>query len=854
MKLLSLLISLFFYTTVSATDYYISSAGKDTNTGLSATLAWKTIAKVNAAFSALKPGDRVLFNRGDTFYGSLVISKSGASGSPIVISAYGTGANPIITGFTTVNAWKNLGGNIWESTNTVSTLATCNMVVINGVNTPMGRYPNAAWLPIQSSNGHTSISSSSLKGTPNWAGAELVLQTNAWLIDRRNILSQSEGTLNFITPSTSTIDNQYGFFIQNDSRTLDLQNEWYYNSKTKKIQIYSTSSPTDVKVTTIDNLVTFNTAYVIIENVSIVGSNRYSIYNSTGSPNMINSVIQNCTILFSGVDAINCNEQHLSISNNIIVNSNNNGINTPYSRYRTIRGNALTNIGINPGMRSSGYGSYGITVGSPPTGLNSDTIEYNSVQNCGYNGITYSANFIIRYNYINNYCTLLWDGGGIYGINSSNINMNGKIFNNIVLNGQGNGIYLDKNSKKIEVYNNTIANTTGISQGIYTNNPSNINIHDNICYNNYSGYGQAEFKNANPISGMNIQNNIFVAKTSTQRAVRFTTYSANISGYGTINNNYYCRPIDDTNVIWVYQVPTFMTKTLEQWQTYSHQDANSLKSPVAIKDLNDLRFEYNATSNPVTIQLDKPMIDVKKTKYAKSITLLPFTSAVLMVDPAFIPASVSSSIQNATPALLEMTYSLNLVNIMPATSAFTVQVNSVTRTVSSVAISGTKVQLTLASPIVYGDVVKVTYTKPAANPLQTASSGLAASISAQPVSNNCQQTIQQSALPILKDDTIVYPALTGKIDASGKLDLKGSKTIIYPNPAHDFINISIEDSTIITPILLKITDLSGRVVSTYFIEQDIHNAKINVNLRTGNYIVTLESGKSIRLSQKLIII
>ena len=59
-----------------------------------------------------------------------------------------------------------------------------------------------------------------------------------------------------------------------------------------------------------------------------------------------------------------------------------------------------------------------------------------------------------------------------------------------------------------------------------------------------------------------------------------------------------------------------------------------------------------------------------------------------------------------------MTYNMTLANVVPAASAFSVRVNSTARTVSAVAISGTKVLLTLASPIVYGDVVTVSYTKP----------------------------------------------------------------------------------------------------------------------------------------------
>ncbi len=129
-----------FILPASATVYYISSTtGNDANSGTSTGQAWKTLEKVNSFIP--KPGDQILFKSGDEWYGTLTVKASGSSVSPIVYGAYGTGAKPIITGFTSVTAWTNKGGNIWESTNAVSTLSTCNMVVINGVNTPMGRDP-----------------------------------------------------------------------------------------------------------------------------------------------------------------------------------------------------------------------------------------------------------------------------------------------------------------------------------------------------------------------------------------------------------------------------------------------------------------------------------------------------------------------------------------------------------------------------------------------------------------------------------------------------------------------------------------------------------------------------------------
>lgn len=101
-----------------------------------------------------------------------------------------------------------------------------------------------------------------------------------------------------------------------------------------------------------------------------------------------------------------------------------------------------------------------------------------------------------------------------------------------------------------------------------------------------------------------------------------------------------------------------------------------------------------------------------------------------------LPVYVSSSIENSTAAKLEITYSLALANIVPDPSAFTVTVNTVARSVSSVVVSEQKVTLTLSSAVVKGDVVTVAYTRPGNNPLQSADGLQAPSFSSQIVTNN----------------------------------------------------------------------------------------------------------------------
>ena len=137
--ILSLLLCLFSII-ASATDYYVSSTGNDSANGLSSSTPWKSISKVNSEFSNLNPGDRILFKRGDVFYGTIKVEKSGTASSPITLSSYGTGALPRISGFTTVTGWTNAGGGIYSKS--ISCESSPNILVLDGTNKAKGRWPN----------------------------------------------------------------------------------------------------------------------------------------------------------------------------------------------------------------------------------------------------------------------------------------------------------------------------------------------------------------------------------------------------------------------------------------------------------------------------------------------------------------------------------------------------------------------------------------------------------------------------------------------------------------------------------------------------------------------------------------
>src|ERR1051326_3901791 len=144
MRLFITILFLSICTVASANKYYFSSvSGDDSRTSTQAqsqSTPWASISKANSFFSSLSPGDSLLFKRGETFAGGFVISRNGSSGSYIGFGAYGTGADPIITGFSTLSSWTLISGSIYEAS--LNTGLRLNMLTVNGAIVPPGRYPN----------------------------------------------------------------------------------------------------------------------------------------------------------------------------------------------------------------------------------------------------------------------------------------------------------------------------------------------------------------------------------------------------------------------------------------------------------------------------------------------------------------------------------------------------------------------------------------------------------------------------------------------------------------------------------------------------------------------------------------
>lgn len=636
------------YNDVSSYQYYYISPNGNNTDGLTEATAFNNISSLSGI--TLTDTTIVMIERGYTYYGSATLLGGGSVSNNAIIRSYGSGDYPIISGINTIAAWTNLGGNLWESTSAVSTLSSLRVVMVDDVIVAMGRTPSAGdWYDVQSATASSITSTDVDSAVVDWTGADVVIRKRHWILDSDTITLHSGNTINHDGSATYTPSPLNGFYIQNDVRCCTEQNDWYFNPSTKKITIYSSSEPTNVKVSSVDTLLTVNgNDYVTIENISFDGADTYGVYLQSCDK----IKLRGCNITNIGCDAI-MGVNTTGISDNLIVenckieNVLNNGIRL-YSQFENaeVSRNKINNIGIISGAGGNGDGNYSAIL-SQAAGLYAHN---NWITNIGYIPITSTGNDVLIYrNYIDSYNLTIDDGAGIYfGFNYSNRVAN----ENVIINGIGNydmiypvsygaapvyahGIYLDDDSVGVTVTNNGISDVGG--SGIYVHNNSGSHyIHNNNVYNAKSFLGAVYFRpNSGGVQMTNndFQYNVIVVIDPTRPVLNMYSYFDDLADYGTFNNNVYSRPFKEDTVVRYDDLSSPETDvTISDWYLYSGHDQNTTSSPSVPTGTGDLMFLYNPSDYNKVVTLASQMLDFVGGSYSGSITLSAWETIILIAD------------------------------------------------------------------------------------------------------------------------------------------------------------------------------------------------------------------------------
>lgn len=591
MRRLLLILSLFaFVCNAYGVVYYVSATGDDGNAGTSQSAPWQTITKVNSMMSTFNPGDQILFKKGDSFYGTITVSKSGSAGNEIIFGSYGTGALPEITGFKALTSWTFYSGNTYR----MSLTDSLSHLYIGSQLMTLARYPNSGFLKIDAGNGKNGFYDAALTHIAGyWNGANCRVRTVNWSYETKLVSNFSGGNVTFSSQSQYATSVNYGYYFDNKMNLLDVANEWYKDYSANMIYFYAPGgvNPNTLNVRAAvlrDGIsMNLNVAYIKVQDIKFIGFRDKAV----NAPLSTNITVKNCEIYNTTKYGILLNGSNGTFEDNKFEDNLNVAIGGVITGV-TIKGNSINRTGFFAGYGESPSG-YMAILGTSFQG--SIVIESNTIDSSGYSGMFIGGdNCLVKNNIVTYSLLTLNDGAGIDIIKNSNglqvlDNVIGYTKGNVLSSGNpapyGSGIYINaaviSNST---LQGNTIHNCTYAGMLYdHKNTPSNNMIQRNTFYNNY----KSQFI-VNDWSAVTfvpqytdvIKNNIFYSLSADQSCMEQVMFhSTSFSDYGSFDSNYYCNPYSEYVVRRTIINPYNSTvHTLPNWKSAYNEDPASKSS------------------------------------------------------------------------------------------------------------------------------------------------------------------------------------------------------------------------------------------------------------------------------------
>jgi parallel beta-helix repeat protein len=469
-----------------------------------------------------------------------------------------------------------------------------------------------------------------------------VIRKNRWMIDRCRITRQSAGTFYYESPTVHQPTDNFGYFIQNDIRTLDQPGEWFYDSTVRKFQMFfGNADPAQAKVQAAvirTLLYCHGQKFVTVENLQFEGANGKTV-DIADNANHI--TLRNCTIRYSGEYAVHSNSlQYLTIENCRIENSLNTALYiAPFASGAVIRGNQISSTGLIPGMGADDNQALEAIVIHGQAPMVRNLVELNVIDSTGYIPITFLGDSVtVQKNFLRNFCLTTDDGGGIYS--SGNIDSKGRrVADNIILNGKGNrfgtnqaedvaasGIYMDDRTANVEIIGNTVARCS--EHGIYLHNASNIDITGNTIFNCTGSQIGMSQDSPDPIRRITASRNILFAARDAQFIMNMYTSKDDLLQFGKFDDNYLYHPNEARPIAKMVSAARKNDLNLKAYRETTGQQLRSVKAPVT--SAGNIVFYYNSSGKDSTIKLPGNFKDLKNKTYQSKVVLAPFSSTILI--------------------------------------------------------------------------------------------------------------------------------------------------------------------------------------------------------------------------------
>lgn len=629
-----IIVILFLGIETQAQNYYVSSSATDSGTG-SKISPWNSFAPLNALLATSAPIDTIFLKSGDVFRDQITVSVA----SNFVITSYGVGSKPIISGADSVLNWTPVS-TYWQA-NFIQPVVN---FFVNNQEQILARYPDegAHYLTVDAGTTNSTLIDAELSSiSPTILNqSQVCVHTAQWCWEKSPVKSSTSSTITYLNPTLRVPTVNYGYFLYDHISYLTTGKEWKYDATSQKIYYHPISGDPnnflcEASVRPYGILLKSGVTNITINNISFEKQTEsgVAILNSTNQ----NIIIDNCNFARQYKYGIDQQGKYVEISNSYFREVDGLAI---YLNGSCVKAEVHHNIfRNNGGFKNSGIGMEINLSSIKGAFVDSCHIHHNNIDSAGYCGISIDGKWnVIERNIIKNAMLLINDGAAIksFGIGSKfNI-----IRNNFISKSDGNtdgtpsgsfitpAIYFDLSVNHCTIQDNTIYDRS--KKGIFLNSGTNNNtVIGNVVY---GGNYLLDFNGSplipTPMTGMTVKKNVLFAKDPTAYVLRMV---GNTGGYkhGIIDSNYYFQPYNANNYVFI---PPSNTNDFSTWQSNTGYDANTKSSFVnwTLPTSDDSLF-INQTDNVVTISLGTDeYLDLDSNIVCGSIVLQPYTSKILI--------------------------------------------------------------------------------------------------------------------------------------------------------------------------------------------------------------------------------
>ncbi|MBL0174581.1 MAG: right-handed parallel beta-helix repeat-containing protein [Ignavibacteria bacterium] len=564
-----------------ASTYFIAANGSDGNSGRSPAAPFLTIAKINGL--SLRPGDSVLFRRGDVFFGEIA-ARAGAPGAPVVYGAYGEGHDPVICGATRLPSagWQRNADASWSRDGialTAMTAADPPSLFFNGALLTPARSPNSGFFTAQLVEGanpgsHCCEYSLAFRDSTlpaAFPNASDLVGGNVTAYDQYGI---STRLVTGYDPSTGrvTMDTLRGaaflgyklYFLSCRRGFLDAPGEWHYDEQATRLTVRfpgdTAPGPGDTLcASAIDfGVNAWQTGYIRIQDLDF----RYQKIAGVWIIRADSVTVDRCafTGMRHGVDIWGSGGppevrvRHARVLDCAFRGVLRTGIDARNLEECTLAGNTFVDIGPANGSGQSGhadrwkgYGYYEYGIGIQASGVNS-IIEGNTVLRSGRQGITAGGQgVLVRFNTVDHACLSYNDCGAFMPLGDSRTEFN--IVRHSIgpydqFAGSGaRGIYPDFRERDTIRFNTIVDARVGIG---LTNAKREV-VRGNIVYGSTAMAFSMNKKNAGPLDNT-VVGNTFFGLDARQYSLRWENQVTE-PDRSVIDSNRYWNPYTDFPVV-----------------------------------------------------------------------------------------------------------------------------------------------------------------------------------------------------------------------------------------------------------------------------------------------------------------